>query len=227
MALNFRPTELSDSTKRYHCLQKETIPVLTYGTFEYRLPSDLFSFHRFVGFNKTMAPQKKLKNAKYCKTYSLEDGLALWNTRIQRLKDHIFAKRQQQSKISHLKTRQMKFSYMLITVRTIKVRIIMRSKVPILGSQPLAYSLPVLTTDANNQIPSKMPTTDTSEVSDKPRMASMTHVSKVIEHVVSQVPNKIDAMYIVSDGCASQFRSKFVFKLSTLIFPEMNIVAPQ
>ena len=96
MALNFRPTELSDSTKRYHCLQKETIPVLTYGTFEYRLPSDLFLFHRFVGFYKTMAPQKKLKNAKYCKNIQTEkDGLALWTTRIQR---------QQQSKISHLKT---------------------------------------------------------------------------------------------------------------------------
>ena len=35
---------------------------------------------------------------------SLEDGLELWNSRMQRLKEHIFAKRQQQSKISHLKT---------------------------------------------------------------------------------------------------------------------------
>ena len=35
---------------------------------------------------------------------SLEDGLELWNTKIQRLKEHIFAKSQQQSKISHLKT---------------------------------------------------------------------------------------------------------------------------
>ena len=48
-------------------------------------------------------------------------------------------------------------------------------------------------------------------------------VSVDIEHVVSQVPNKIDTVYIVSDGCASQFRSKFVFKFLTLIFPEMNI----
>ena len=96
----------------------------------------------------------------------------------------------------------------------------MRSKVSILGSQPLAYSLPVLTTDAKNQIPSKQ----CPQLSR--RMQVTNHawlLSKVIEHVVSQIPNKIDTVYIVSDGCASQFRSKFVFKLLTLIFPEMNI----
>ena len=35
---------------------------------------------------------------------SLEDGLELWNNKMQRLKAHIFAKRQQQNKISYLKT---------------------------------------------------------------------------------------------------------------------------
>ena len=36
-------------------------------------------------------------------------------------------------------------------------------------------------------------------------------------------PRTKSILYIVSDGCASQFRSKFVFKLLTLIFPEINI----
>ena len=34
---------------------------------------------------------------------SIEDALTLWNRKVQRLKEHIFTKRQQQSKISYLK----------------------------------------------------------------------------------------------------------------------------
>ena len=36
-------------------------------------------------------------------TLSTEDALTLWNSKVQRLKEHIFTKRQQQSKISYLK----------------------------------------------------------------------------------------------------------------------------
>ena len=36
-------------------------------------------------------------------TLSIEDPLTLWNSKVQRLKEHIFSKRQQQSKISYLK----------------------------------------------------------------------------------------------------------------------------
>ena len=35
--------------------------------------------------------------------------------------------------------------------------------------------------------------------------------------------SKIVMLYIVSDGCASQFRSKFVFKLLTPIYPEIGL----
>ena len=66
-------------------------------------------------------------------------------------------------------------------------------------------------------------TTVTFEASDKSRMASMTCVSKVIEHVISEIPNSINTVYVVSDGCASQFRSRFLFKLLTTMHPEMNL----
>ena len=33
----------------------------------------------------------------------------------------------------------------------------------------------------------------------------------------------INTVYIVSDGCVSQFRSRFVFKLLTTMHPEMNL----
>ena len=68
-----------------------------------------------------------------------------------------------------------------------------------------------------------MPTTITSEASDKSQMASITCVKKVIYYVLSKIVNKIDMVYILSDGCASQFRSKFVFKLLTLIHPKIGL----
>ena len=67
-----------------------------------------------------------------------------------------------------------------------------------------------------------MPTTVTSEASDKSRMSSMTCVSKVIEHLVLEIPNSVNTVYIVSDDCASQFRSKFAFKLLTMMHPQIN-----
>ena len=88
----------------------------TYG--EELLFSALYRFlkkHKQYTFNKNI-PQ----NACLCKIcekpillskgvssrmiFSLEDGLELWNSRMERLKKHIFAISRQQSKISHFKT---------------------------------------------------------------------------------------------------------------------------
>ena len=68
-----------------------------------------------------------------------------------------------------------------------------------------------------------MPTTVTSEASDKYRMAAMTCVSKVIKQVISEIPNLMNNVYVVSNGCASQFRLKFIFKLLTSMHPEMKL----
>ena len=68
-----------------------------------------------------------------------------------------------------------------------------------------------------------VPTTITSESSDRSRMASITCVKKVIDQLLWKIVNKIDMVYIVSDGCASQFWSKFVFKPLTLIHPEIGL----
>ena len=81
---------------------------------------------------------------------SLEDGLELWNSRMQWLKEHIFAKRQQQSKISHLKANLKSHEILLHLVRNK-----MKFRVHILGSR-LSVSLQLfLTTVASNWIKSK------------------------------------------------------------------------
>ena len=60
-------------------------------------------FDRTIGFYEW----KRSDNGYIMKsqvTRSIEDALTLWNSKVQRLKEHIFTKRQQQSKISYLKT---------------------------------------------------------------------------------------------------------------------------
>ena len=69
-----------------------------------------------------------------------------------------------------------------------------------------------------------MPTTITCEASDKSRIASITCVNKVTNHVLSRIENNIDTIYVVSDGCASQFRSKYIFKLSTRMYAEKSLM---
>ena len=63
----------------------------------------------------------------------------------------------------------------------------------------------------------------TCEASDKSRIASIACVRQVIEHTFGVVGRPIRKVYVVSDGCASQFRSRFVFMLLQTIFPEIEL----
>lgn len=67
--------------------------------------------------------------------------------------------------------------------------------------------------------------TITSELPDHSRAAAITCVLKVIEHmreIHNHLPLKINAM-VWSDGCASQFRSRYVFKLLSGIDSSINL----
>ena len=159
-------------------------------------------------------------------TLSIEDALTLWNSKVQRLKEHVFTKRQQQSKISYLKA-NIKVNEVLIHLdysENYKSQDQNEIQSAYFGqaSFSLFTACPYYRCSKTNDIKT-MPTAITSEVSGKSQMASITCVKKVINHVLSKIVNKIDMVYIVSDGCASQFRSKFVFKLLTLIHPEIGL----
>ena len=154
---------------------------------------------------------------------STEDTLTLWNSKIQRLKEHIFTKRQRQSKISYLNV-NIKVNEVLIHLDYSKsYKSQDQNKILSVYFGQASFSLftafPYSPCSETNEIKT-IPTTITSEASDKSRMASITCVKKVIDHVLSKIVNKIDMVYIVSGGCASQFQSKFVFKLLTLIHSE-------
>ena len=68
-----------------------------------------------------------------------------------------------------------------------------------------------------------LPITNTKEVSDKSRVASLSCIKKVIPHVESLIGNVAENVHIFSDGMSSQFRSRFVFHFLTKIRLERNI----
>ena len=157
---------------------------------------------------------------------SIEDALTLWNSKVQRLKEHIFTKRQQQGNISYRKV-NIKVNEVLIHLdysENYKSQDENEIQSAYFGqaSFSLFTACPYYRCSETNEV-RRMPTTIASEASDKSRMASITSVKKVIDHVLSKIVNKIDMVYIANDGCASQFRSKFVFKLLILIHPEIGL----
>ena len=70
---------------------------------------------------------------------------------------------------------------------------------------------------------SKLPITITSEESDKSRVTSLSYVNKIITHSLEKLNQQIKTVYIVSDGCASQFRSRYVFSHLTHMHPDITI----
>ena len=135
---------------------------------------------------------------------------------------NIFTKCQQQSKILYLKGRRGSDSPGLEWKLRSQDQNEIQSVYFGQASFSLSTACPYYRCSETNEI-KIMPTTITSEASDKSRMAWTMCVKKEIDHVLSKIINKIDMVYIVSDGCASQFRSKFVSKLLTLIHLEIGL----
>ena len=69
----------------------------------------------------------------------------------------------------------------------------------------------------------KLPITITTEESDKSRVISLSCVNKVITRSLEKLNQQIKTVYIVIDGCASLFRSRYGFSLLTHIHPDTII----
>ena len=67
----------------------------------------------------------------------------------------------------------------------------------------------------------RLPITITTEESDKSRVTSLLYASKFITHSLEKLNQQIKTMYIVSDGCASQFQSRYVFSRLMHIQPDI------
>ena len=64
-----------------------------------------------------------------------------------------------------------------------------------------------------------------SEANDQSRIASLTCVSKVMDSIKVSMPllSSLQSIYIWSDGCSVQFRSRFTFVLLTYLHPDKDI----
>ena len=89
----------------------------------------------------------------------------------------------------------------------------------------LAINLPAFKLLYYNQgdVVQELPITVTTEESDKSRVTSLSCVNKVINHSIEKIQQPIVTVFILSDGCASQFRSRYVFSLLTHMQPYINI----
>ena len=65
--------------------------------------------------------------------------------------------------------------------------------------------------------------TVTTEASDKSRITAISCVNLAINHCLTKITNKITKIFIVSDGCAAQFRSRYVFMVPTMLKPELSL----
>ena len=69
----------------------------------------------------------------------------------------------------------------------------------------------------------KLPITITTEESDKSRVTPLLCVSKGVTNSLEKLNQQIKTVYIASDGCALQFRSRYIFSLLMHIHPDITI----
>ena len=144
----------------------------------------------------------------------IAEALGLWQSMVEVLKAHIYTKRRQFFEIRRI-TENLNEGELLIHLdysENYKCKHQNEIQSAYFGNK--SFSLFTACTyyckDANIQ---KLPITVTTEENDKSRIASMSCVNKVITHSMEKIQQIISTVFIVSDGCASQFRSRFVFSL--------------
>ena len=59
----------------------------------------------------------------------------------------------------------------------------------------------------------KLPITITTESSEHSRITSFSCLDEVVSHVEQKLATRVKKVYVSSDGCSSQFRSRFIFCL--------------
>ena len=111
----------------------------------------------------------------------------MWNSKVQRLKEHIFTKCQQQSKIKA----NIKVNEVLVHLdysENYKSQDQKEIQSAYFGQASFNFftACPYYRCGETSEIRT-MPTTITSEASDKSRMASITCVKKVMDHVLSKI----------------------------------------
>ena len=168
------------------------------------------------------------KVKKVVKSVDVEEAIELFNEQVKILKAYIFVKRTQNAHYNRLKE-NLKTSESIIHVDHSE-NYKDKEQDEIISAYFVHNSFSIFTaycytcgidgTHLNENF------TVTSEATDHSRIAAFSCLNLIIDSLQKKFPsqfNNYPVFYIWSDGCALQFRSRFVFALMTHFNPDYNI----
>ena len=157
---------------------------------------------------------------------SVEQALALWQEKIISLKKHIYTKRQQYAECKRMKAELKETELMVYVDFSENYKSQQQNEIQSAYFGHSTFSLftaCVYYRNTDDGEVKKIPMTVTTEASDKSRITAISCVDMVINHSLTKITNNITKVLIVSDGCAAQFRSRYVFMLLTILKPELHL----
>ena len=156
----------------------------------------------------------------------IDDALEMWQEKVITLKKHIYTKRQQQAEFKRLKEEIKENEIIIYLDYSENYKSQHQNEIQSAYFGHTSFSLFTACTyyrTCNDKEIEKIPITITTEANDKSRITAISCVNMVINHSIGKIVNNIEKVIVVSDGCAAQFRSKYVFMLLTTIQPDLSL----
>ena len=157
---------------------------------------------------------------------NIEQALELWQEKITALKKHIYTKRQQYAECRRMKAELTETELMIYVDFSENYKSQQQNEIQSAYFGHSTFSLftaCVYYRSTDDGEVNKIPMTVTTEASDKSRITAISCVNLAINHCLTKITNTITKIFIVSDGCAAQFRSRYVFMLLTMLKPELSL----
>ena len=157
---------------------------------------------------------------------NIEQVLELWQEKITALKKHIFPKRQQYAECKRMKAELRETELMIYVDFSENYKSQQQNEIQSAYFGHSTFSLftsCVYYRNTDDGEVKKIPITVTTEASDKSRITAISCVDMAINHSLAKITNNIVKVFIISDGCAAQFRSRYVFMLLTMLKPELSL----
>ena len=145
---------------------------------------------------------------------TFDELIEMFNAQIQVLKKHIFVKREQNKFYNNLKENLERNSVLIHVDYSENYSNKEQQEIQsaYFGHETFSiFTACCYFLGVDNKLTTKN-VTITSEATDHSRIAAHTCVIRVLEEVTKEMPG-ISRLYLWSDGCAAQFRSRFVFDL--------------
>ena len=161
-------------------------------------------------------------------TEEIEDCLNTWQNKVENLKRHIHTKRKQQAEYNRLKEKLDTNELLLHIDYSENYKSKQQNAIQSAYFGNTSFSLFTACAyyrDITDKHELKtVPLTITSELNDKSRDSSISCVDTAIKYVRDTIPNAVQRIHLFSDGCAAQFRSRYVFALATQIQTDIELI---